>query len=128
MTSEQQRAAVWLGWLRTGAGAAAWVAPGLTGRVLRIDAPPSSPVRYVLRHFGARDVAMGVAVLTARNERELDRWVLMGIAVDAADAASAVIGGVRGQVPRRTAVLTGLSALSAVAVGMRARQVTAGQN
>ena len=124
MTDDQQRAAVWIGWLRAGVGAAAWMAPGLTGRVMGMETPSSSPVRFVLRLFGARDLAMGAAVLSARNERELDRWVSLGLAVDAADAAASLLAGARGQVPRRTAVLGALSAGAVIAVGVRARQLT----
>jgi hypothetical protein len=125
MTDAAQRTAVWVGWLRAGAGAAAWVTPGLTGRILGIDASSTSPVRFVLRLFGARDLAMGTAVLSARNERELDRWVTLGIAVDAADAVTCLMAGARGQVPRRTAVLGALSAVVGIAVSARARELTA---
>ena len=124
MTDDKRQAAVLVGWLRAGAGAAAWIAPGLTGRVLGMDASGSSPVRFVLRLFGARDLAMGAAVLSARNERELDRWVSLGMAVDAADAAACLLAGARQQVPRRTAVLGALSATTAIAVAARARQST----
>ena len=111
-----------LGWLRIAAGAGAWVTPGTTARVLGISGAAGSPVRFVLRLFGSRDGALGLGLLGAETASERDRWLVLGIATDIADAAAAVVAGGRGQLPRGRALVAAASALAAVALATRARE------
>jgi len=70
-------------------GAAAWASPELSLKSAMLDpAAPQSP--YLLRLFGARDMALGLVTLLAAPEYK--RALLgVGLAVDGADAAAAVL-------------------------------------
>lgn len=119
MTGEQ--AGRLLGWLRVAAGVGAWATPGTTARVLSMPAPRQSPARFLLRLFGARDVALGAGLLGARNSGERDRWLVLGMAVDAADAGAALIAAGRGQLRGRSGVLGAAAAVAAIALANHAR-------
>ena len=86
-------------------------APGVLVRRLGGD-PRRQPVAlYPFRMFGVRTVVVGSDLLLLRGT-ELERVVRQAVAIHACDTASALLGGVRREVPPRTAVMT--TAISAV--------------
>ena len=106
---------------RTAAGASAWLAPGLAAGVLGAGRGVHPPLALALRLFGARDFAMGVAYLTA-GAGERDRWLQIGMAVDAADALAAALASRSGAVDKRAAAAVVTTALAAVATAAWARR------
>jgi hypothetical protein len=100
--------------MRIGAGVGAWLAPGLSTRVAFRGAQDSAAVPLLLRLFGARDIAMGAGYLSA-DAREQDRWLKIGIAVDAADAVAALLAGRSGRLQKSAAAPIVLTAVAAVA-------------
>ena len=98
-------------------GAAAWVAPERSLRAGMLDADPQSP--FLLRLFGVRDAALGVAPLMAAPSAR-PALVKVGMAVDGADAAAALLALKSGAVrPMAGAIFTGM-ALAAVVSGAAA--------
>jgi hypothetical protein len=62
--------------------------------------------------FGVRTVVLGAELLFGSEETRL-RSMRIGRAIHASDTIAAAVGGIRGQLPRRVAVLlTGISALN----------------
>jgi hypothetical protein len=97
-------------------GTAAWAAPELSLRAGMLDATaPQSP--YMLRLFGARDVALGAITLMAAPEHK-PALLKVGLAVDAADAAAAVHALQRRQVQPPTGVALAGMAVAAVVAGV----------
>src|SRR5690349_17175042 len=74
---------------RIAVGAAAWANPELGLRSAMLD-PAAPQSAYLLRLFGARDVALGVITLFAKPELK-PALLRVGLGVDSADAAAAVI-------------------------------------
>lgn len=101
-------------------GAAAWLAPRLSARVMGME--PGPAVSLSLRLFGIRDVAVGVGYLQAGAE-ERRRWLVLGMVMDGADAVAAVAAARAGGVRWRNAVLiaTTASAAALTAAGVRTR-------
>jgi hypothetical protein len=95
-------------------GAAAWVAPERSLRASLLDGAPQST--FLLRLFGARDAALGaITLLAAPSARPT--LLKVGMAVDGADAAAAVMALKSGAVrPAAGAIFAGV-ALTAVAAG-----------
>ena len=63
-------------------------APGALGGVLLGDEAKVHGVRIVLRHYGARDVVLGLGTLWAvAGERDVGAWLVAGIASDVLDTA-----------------------------------------
>lgn len=68
---------------------------------------------YPLRMFGVRTVLLGTELLLPQDERERARAMRNGIVIHASDTLAAGLGGLRGQLPPRTAaLLTGISAVN----------------
>jgi hypothetical protein len=101
---------------RIGLGATAWAAPGLAGTAMMLDRSDAQAA-FLLRLFGARDVALGVATLVVPAEA---RPALLGIGlvVDASDAAAALLGARGGALRPLPAVLVAGTASAAVAAGL----------
>jgi hypothetical protein len=118
ITAEQAAAGLAIG--RCIAGAGTWLAPSLACRALGTDAEAHPPLPMVLRLFGTRDAAMGAAYLAA-DVQQRRNWLMLGVAVDAADAAGALLAGERSGLPTRTRMGIAVTALSAVAIGLWAR-------
>ena len=99
-------------------GAAAWVAPRTSLRLARLDAEaPQSP--YLLRAFGVRDVALGAVTLMSPAAVR-PALLKVGVSVDSADAAAALLALRARQVtPLSGAVLAGLAG-AGVAAGVQA--------
>jgi hypothetical protein len=71
---------------------------------------------YLTRLFGSREIAIGTATLLARGTARRN-LVLAGIAVDAADAATGVLGVRDRSVPARTGARLVVPAVLAVLSG-----------
>lgn len=106
--------------LRMGVGVGGWVAPGLLGRFFGADPRMHPAVPFFGRLFAVRDAALAAGLMTA-DGRDRDRWLVIGMACDAADAAASAVAGMRRQIPRPVAALTVVTASAAVALGARAR-------
>ena len=101
---------------RIGVGVAALVRPDLVGSTL--GAPSSHPV--LTQWFGSREIALGAAtLLTSGSARRT--LVLLGAAVDGADAATAYAAVESEQLPRNVGyALTAVAVVSGL-LGLRVR-------
>jgi hypothetical protein len=106
---------------RIGVGVAALVKPDLVGSTL--GAPTSHPL--LTQWFGSREIALGAAtLLTSGSARRT--LVLLGAAVDGADAATAYAALEADQLPRNIGyALTAIAAGAAVSglLGLRVKRV-----
>ena len=102
-----------LGGIRLFNGAAALLAPGSVTRRLGVDPDANPAPVYPLRMFGVRTVVLGAELLLPLKQDHRVRAMRVGIVIHASDTLAAGLGGIRGQLPRRTAaLLTGVSALN----------------
>jgi len=102
-----------LGGIRLFNGAAALLAPGSVARRLGVDPDANPAPVYPLRMFGVRTVVLGAELLLPLKQDHRVRAMRVGIVIHASDTLAAGLGGIRGQLPRRTAaLLTGVSALN----------------
>ena len=105
--------------IRLGVGAGAWLAPNLTGKLFGLDPDANPQLAFMARLFGVRDVALAVGTgATPPAARKV--WWQVGIACDLLDAGAAYIAQRNGSVSRVSAVLAGVTALSAAALGAAA--------
>lgn len=102
--------------LRSLIGVLGWLAPNLSGKLFGIDPAQNPSAPYLGRLFAARELAL-VAPLLSEDADVQRRSLHVGMAVDAADAAASVAAGARGTLPKRAAVMTGLTALVGVLLG-----------
>jgi hypothetical protein len=107
--------------IRLGLGAVAWLAPGTLAKVFGLS-PDDPSLPFLLRLFGARDVALGLLLQAAEGD-EAQRIVEVGIAVDVADSAAGLLAAARGRVPRPAALLAAGVAAGAAGLGVLARDV-----
>lgn len=92
-------------------GSLGLVAPSRIARPLTEDDDPDAPVPayYPFRLFGVRTVIIGTELLS-KDPQVRERAVQVALPIHATDTASAALGGLLGQLPRRTALrLTALS-------------------
>jgi hypothetical protein len=106
--------------LRFGLAAGSWLTPRATGRLfgLQPDANPVSP--YLARLFGARAAWLGTEILLAESGAARRQLIRRHIAIDAVDLAATLMGWQRGYLNRRGALLTGLGAVTAIGLALRA--------
>jgi hypothetical protein len=104
---------------RVAIGAGAWAAPGISGRALGLTPEANRQAEYLGRLFGARDVAIGIGTSMARGGARRS-WLQLGILVDGMDAAAAALAARNGSLPKHAAVMSGVLALGAVALGVAA--------
>lgn len=100
-------------------GLGGWLAPRKLSRLfgVRLDGNPEAVL--MARLFGVRDVALGVAVLgTTGQARQL--MLRVGVACDLLDALAAVVATRGGGLPKRSALLLALTALTAAGLGAQA--------
>jgi hypothetical protein len=90
-------------------GALALAGPAIVSRRLASEPDTTAPAHYPFRLFGVRTVVIGIDLL-ARDRELRDQAVRVALPIHLSDTAAAVIGGVRGELPRRTATM--LTALS----------------
>jgi len=102
---------------RIGLGLALFLAPRRVAQGWIGDDAGRAGAAAAVRGLGARDVALGVGMLAAMNDREdhtdLHRWIEAGIVADLADATATLLAG-RDQ--RTRGLVVGLAA-SGAAVG-----------
>lgn len=76
---------------RIALGAAAFAAPQSQTRMNAVpDSMMSSELRYLIRIFGARALALGIGYLTS-DERNRRRWQRIGLMVDTLDNVNAAL-------------------------------------
>ena len=92
-------------------------APELGVKLFRLDPAANPQLPYMARLFGSREIVLGAATLLARGKTRRN-LVLAGIGVDAADTAAAVLAGESGAVDRTTQVLLAVPAAAAVFAGL----------
>jgi Domain of unknown function (DUF4267) len=104
---------------RIAVGSLAVANPGMAAKTFQLDPTSSPQVPYVVRLFGAREVALGLITLFAggRTRRGV---IAVGVAVDAADAATAYLALQDGSVSRKTAYTLLGPAVGAVGSGLLA--------
>ena len=102
--------------IRSLIGVLGWLFPNLSGRLFGIDPAQNPAAPYLGRLFAARELAL-VAPLLVEDEDVQRRSLQVGMAVDAADAAASVAAGVTGTLPKRAALLTGVTAVIALLLG-----------
>ena len=114
--ADPRRTALALAAVRTMVGTCAFVAPEHAPRLLGLPAGRRE-ARYFAMLYGVREAALGIATVAAGEGRRRP-WVATGVAVDLADLAVAAATGTAGAVPKRTAVLTAVAAVSGAAAGL----------
>jgi hypothetical protein len=102
--------------LRMAIGVSAWAAPRLTGKLFGLDAEANPQSPYLARLFGVRDLALAWGAMGAEGSVRR-RWLVAGLACDAADAVAGVAGGREGYLPKLTSVLVSGTAVAAAAMG-----------
>lgn len=84
-------------------GAAAYIDPDRTARAIGLDPDRNTQMRYLGRVFGARDMALGAALLASTGEgRRKLLWACVGIEV--LDTASALIALRTGTIGKAAAI------------------------
>jgi hypothetical protein len=111
--------------IRAGVGAAAWIAPRLSGKAfgLKTDDNPQAP--YLGRLFGARDVALAYGTMNTSGEDQ-NRWLVAALGCDIADAAAGVAAWRAGYLSTLSSVLVTAAALNGVALGLVALRSSGG--
>ncbi len=104
--------------IRAAIGVLGWLFPNLSGRLFGIDPARNPAAPYLGRLFAARELALVAPLLLEDEDEDVQRRSLqVGMAVDAADAAASVAAGVTGTLPKRAAVMTGVTAVAALLLG-----------
>jgi uncharacterized membrane protein len=111
-TDPDQRLARSLGWFSIGLGAAEILAPGLVARIS--GAPNGKRSRTVIRTYGGREIAQGIAILSSMPRPAGLMWGR--VAGDALDIASVAVGMLSkgGSVPRGIMAMTSLLGVTAI--------------
>jgi hypothetical protein len=114
MAGISDRARVALAGIRIFNGAAALFAPRLLARRLGVE-KSGEPMGYPFRMFGIRTILIG-ADLLSHDEAVRRHATRAAIVVHASDTASAIVTGIKGGLPRRSAA--GATAISALNLGL----------
>jgi hypothetical protein len=101
---DKEKAAAAIAAGRVAVGAAAYLAPNLSGRLFGLDPDNNPQASYIGRLFGARDVALGAGVLRSPRKQK-DAWVAAGMACDVADVGAGALAGIRGTLPPSAAAM-----------------------
>ena len=101
---------------RIAVGALSFAQPALAAKMFGLDIANNPQGPYLARLFGSREIAIGTATLLARGTTRRN-LVLAGIGVDAADAATGVLGIQDKSVPVRTGVMLIVPAILSVLSG-----------
>ena len=107
-----QRLARNLGWFSIGLGATEILAPGLVARIS--GAPDSKRSRTVIRTYGGREIAQGIAILSSMPRPA--GWMWGRVAGDVLDIGSVAVGMLSkdGNVPRGLMAMTSLLGVTAI--------------
>lgn len=103
---------------RIAVGVGLMLAPALTASLYMGREARRPSVRFMSRIFGGRDVALGLALLSALDQGKQDsvsRALWLGVACDSWDAISAIRG--RGQLPRVGRWLVAATAIAGAGLG-----------
>ena len=101
--------------VRLAIGLGAYALPELTGKIFGFDTE-NQETKYMARLFGIRDVILGAGVLASSGDaRKL--WWRLGIVADAGDAGAGYMG-LKSGAPKRAMIMSTLTALSAVGMGI----------
>jgi hypothetical protein len=94
MNAQQRRA---FGLVRIGIGALTWMFPRLASRLFALgDAADDPRDALIGRLFGVRDIAIGAALVFAKDDAARSRALQLGVLCDTADVAAALGGRRRG--------------------------------
>lgn len=104
--------------LRFTTGAAAWLAPAKTARLLGLGSKHQQP--FTTQLFGSRELTLALAITDSASPQLRHRALQLGLLVDALDVIAAVGGVRRGTLPTRAAVLTGGGAALFAGLGVAA--------
>ena len=107
--------------LRLAVGIISWLTPNLGGKLFGLDPAGNPQAPYLARLFGIRDVALAVGALQSSGEAQR-QWLQLGVVCDVADTFAAVAGRRGGYLPVPTAVMVGVPAVAATAMGVMALQ------
>jgi len=107
-----QRLARNLGWFSIGLGATEILAPGVVARVS--GAPDNKASRAVIRTYGGREIAQGIAILSSMPRPA--GWMWARVAGDVLDIGSVAVGMLSrgGSVPRGVLAMTSLLGVTAI--------------
>jgi hypothetical protein len=97
-------------------GILSFAQPSLAAKMFGLDIQNNPQGPFLTRLFGSREIAIGTATMLARGKTRRN-LVLAGIGVDAADAATGVLGIQDKSVPVRTGALLIVPAILAVLSG-----------
>jgi Domain of unknown function (DUF4267) len=97
-------------------GTVAVANPDLAAKAFGLD-PADSQLSFVTRLFGVREIAIGLATVTASGSARRN-LVIAGVLVDAADAATGYLGMKDGTISKKTALTLIGPAVGAVASGL----------
>lgn len=100
-------------------GAVGLVAPAVAAR--RIGTAPDAAAHYPWRLFGVRTVIIGIELLS-RDPQLREKAVRVALPIHAIDTASAALGGLRGETPRRTSVMLTLVSGTNTVLALLARR------
>jgi hypothetical protein len=118
----RRNARLLLGSIRLFNGVAALLVPEMSARRLGTDPDANPAPIYPLRMFGVRTIVLGAELLFGSEETQL-RSMRIGRAIHASDTTAAALAGIRGQLPRRTALLlTGVSGLNTLLAFLGSRR------
>src|SRR5689334_21794273 len=106
-----------LGRIAIGVGSIA--SPQLTARVFGLSPKDNPQMGYFTRMFGVREIALGALTLMAKGDTRRT-LVTAGVAVDAGDALTGVIGLARKDIPRFAGITLVAVALGAAGSGATA--------
>lgn len=102
---------------RIAVGSLALANPEMAAKTFQLDPTSNPQLPYVVRLFGAREVALGLVTLLSRGRAR--RGIIgLGVAVDAADAATGYLAMQDGTVSRKTAYTLIVPAVGAVGSGL----------
>lgn len=102
---------------RIAIGAVALASPETATRMFQLDPVANPQAPYVMRLFGARELALGAVTLVARG-RTQRALAGVGVLVDAADAGTGYLAMQDGSVSRKTAMALIGPALGAAGAGL----------
>ena len=95
-------------------GASSWIAPEASLKASMLDPTPTQ-APFIMRLFGAREIALGAVTLLAKPAHK-PALLRMGLAVDSADAAAALMALKEKRLqPPQAALLAGMAGAGVVA-------------
>lgn len=113
-------------------GVGSWIAPAIASKAMGFYGPPDGGQAYMLRLFGVREIALGVATARCASASQAN-LLAVGSTIDLADTLAAILGIRSGRIAKRTgcyigsvsaasALVSALAALSARRCGARTSQ------